>query len=704
MNDQRPHTKTADLRREAQQALREKSLGSAELLQSLTSEEARLMLQELRANEAFQRDILNSLPAHVAVLGRTGIILAVNDPWLRFGRENGNPDFRKIGVGVNYLNACRPACREADVYAKAAADGIESVLSGMIPRFSLEYPCDAPGCARWFVMEVIPLTGNNGGAIVSHTCITERKQAEKKILQLNAELEQRVEKRTAELQASNTCLTDFKAALDEHALVAITDMDGTITYANDKFCDISKYSREELLGRNHRIVNSGHHPQEFFRGMWQTILSGRIWRGEVKNRAKDGSFYWLNSTIVPFLGLDGKPVQFIAIRTDITKRKRMEEALQASAERLRLAADAANIAVWEWDIRTDQLAWDTRMFEIYGLPPKPEGRVGYSDWSKAVLPDDLAEQEALLQNTVATCGRSQREFRILRASDQSVRVIQASEMVIAGDDGKADRVVGVNFDATDIKLADERIRMLNVTLESRATALEEANLELESFSYSVSHDLRAPLRALNGFSRMLLEDCAAQLNDEGRRMLGVIHSEAQRMGRLIDDLLAFSRLGRQAIECTWVHMETMVREVFDELAALQPERHLHFNLHTLPPAYGSEPLIRQVWINLISNAIKFTNGREVGEIEIGVHGGGEGDPVYYVKDNGAGFDMRHTDKLFGVFQRLHHQDEFPGTGVGLALVQRIVKRHGGRIWADGEVDHGAAFYFTLAAVNCRVFG
>jgi len=523
----------------------------------------------------------------------------------------------------------------------------------------------------------------------------ERKRADEKIHALTAELEQRVAARTAELQAANASLTDFKAALDAHAIVSITDPQGKITYANDNFCAISQYARAELLGQDHGIVNSGHHPPTFMGDLWQAITSGRVWKGEIKNRAKNGSFYWVNSTIVPFLGAGGKPVQFIAIRTDITRRKKVEEALRDSEERMRLAAEAADTGVWEWDVRTDALQWDERMFAIYGLPPAPAGRATYADWRAAVLPADLAEQEAVLQQTVATCGRSHREFRIVRAGDRAVRVIHGAEMVVPGADGKAARVVGINLDITARKRAEEQIVKLNEALQSRAAELEAANRELEGFSYSVSHDLRAPLRAVDGYSRMLVEDCGPQLDDEGRRMLGVIRSETRRMGRLIDDLLAFARLGRQQIEPTLIDMHALAREVFDELAALEPERQLRLELRPLPPARGTAAMLRQVWVNVIGNAIKFTSERAVGEIEIGAREDAAGGTQYYVKDNGAGFDMRYVGKLFGVFQRLHTKQEFDGTGVGLALVQRIVQRHGGRVAAEGEVDRGATFSFTL---------
>jgi two-component system sensor kinase len=191
------------------------------------------------------------------------------------------------------------------------------------------------------------------------------------------------------------------------------------------------------------------------------------------------------------------------------------------------------------------------------------------------------------------------------------------------------------------------------------------------------------------------EDYAPKIDDEGKRLIGVIRSEAKRMGRLIDDLLAFSRLGRQQIEPKIIEMEPMALQVFDELKALEAGRDIRLILHQIPPAFGTEPMIKQVWTNLIANAIKFTGKKEKSEIEIGTTEGNEGERVYFVKDNGAGFDMRFVSKLFGVFSRLHNAEEFPGTGVGLALVQRIIMRHGGRVWGEGKVGQGATFYFTI---------
>jgi two-component system sensor kinase len=203
------------------------------------------------------------------------------------------------------------------------------------------------------------------------------------------------------------------------------------------------------------------------------------------------------------------------------------------------------------------------------------------------------------------------------------------------------------------------------------------------------------LRAIDGFSRIVEQDYSAKFDDEGRRLIGVIRGEAKRMGRLVDDLLAFSRLGRQKVEPTTIDMGAMAKEVFDEQVELEPGRTIHLKLNPIPPTFGTEAMIRQLWINLIGNAVKFTGKRSSAEIEIGVRPGEVGEQIYFVRDNGAGFDMRHADKLFGVFQRLHRPEEFPGTGIGLALAQRIVHRHGGRIWGEGEVEKGATFSFTI---------
>jgi len=231
-------------------------------------------------------------------------------------------------------------------------------------------------------------------------------------------------------------------------------------------------------------------------------------------------------------------------------------------------------------------------------------------------------------------------------------------------------------------------------LERANRELRAANKELESFGYSVSHDLRAPLRAIDGFSHVLLEDHSEALDAEARRLLATVRANTQRMSRLIDDLLAFSRLGRKELEMAPVDLTSLAQTVVEDLQKASGEHHARVSIAPLPPARGDRALLHLVLTNLIGNALKFARGRAEPRIEIGAQTE-DRETVYYVRDNGVGFDMQYAHKLFGVFERLHRAEDFEGTGVGLALVKRIVQRHGGRVWAKGKVNEGATLYFTL---------
>jgi light-regulated signal transduction histidine kinase (bacteriophytochrome) len=273
--------------------------------------------------------------------------------------------------------------------------------------------------------------------------------------------------------------------------------------------------------------------------------------------------------------------------------------------------------------------------------------------------------------------------------------LHVRRVVIKDAQGKAAYVLGIAEDITDRKAAEERIRQLNEDLAQKNLSLEVSNRELESFSYTVSHDLRAPLRAIASFSEMLREDFGATLDPEALRYLQVIKDGSTRMNRLIDDLLAFSRVGRVGLRRSEVDMRHLVEEALADAlppGAARPE----ILIEPLPSADADAALLRNVWMNLIGNAVKYSSGRPDARVHVGGRIEGR-EAVYFVQDNGAGFDMRYYHKLFGVFQRLHSDAEFPGTGVGLAIVQRIVVRHGGRVWAESAPGEGARFSFSLPA-------
>ena len=260
-----------------------------------------------------------------------------------------------------------------------------------------------------------------------------------------------------------------------------------------------------------------------------------------------------------------------------------------------------------------------------------------------------------------------------------------------------------DFDEEKVKLGDAQHALMNILedidversrTEQAKVLLESANKELEAFSYSVSHDLQAPLRAISGFAEAVSEDYAPQLDDEGKRYLGIIQESSNKMMRLIDDLLSFSRLGRQQMTETDIDITGLAKEVYEELNAQTSNRKIRFIVRDCPAVHGDKAMMRQVLVNLIANAIKFTRTKQEAVIEFG-YLSEPGNHAYYVRDNGVGFDMQYSDKLFGVFQRLHSASEFEGTGVGLALVNRIIARHGGTVWANGEIDSGATFFFSV---------
>ena len=404
----------------------------------------------------------------------------------------------------------------------------------------------------------------------------------------------------------------------------------------------------------------------------------------------DGEPKWWDVAITPVLGEDGKPERLLAVSRDVTERRKAEEALQASLDRYRSYIEVTGALGWttnpDGEVVDDIPSWRLYTGQTY------EEIKGHG-WSKAVHPEDLERVLHAWEKALQGKSNYEIEYRI-RRHDGIYRHFMTRGMPVFQENGGIREWVGICVDISERKTAEEKIITLNESLNHRARELERAYKDMESFSYAAAHDLRSPLITIEGFSRILLEDYAEKLDDEGRDCLKRIGNSTKKMNRLIADLLAFSKISTKEIQKSVLNMSSLAHKVVDDLRPARGERIVNFDIKQLPPASGDRSMIDQVFVNLVSNAVKFTQTREAAMIEVG--GYIENDEnVYFVRDNGIGFDMQLRDRLFGFFQRLHTAREIEGTGIGLVIVKNIIEKHGGRVWAEGKPDEGATFYFTL---------
>lgn len=497
------------------------------------------------------------------------------------------------------------------------------------------------------------------------------------------------------LQQNIKALEDYKLALDESAIISITDEKGVILEANENFCNISGYAKDELLGKSHRIVNSKFHPKLFFEEMWQTISTGNVWRGEIMNKTKQGNYYWVFATIIPFLGADKKPFQYLAIRFDITEKKKSEENIRISNERYNLVAKATNDAIWDWNLVTHQVVRAGEGLQILFGYDAAEADKDNNFWRRHIHPDDVQRMvnklTAITGDPTATYWED--EYRFEKSNGQYATVYEKG-YIMRDASGKAIRLIGASQDITKLKENEIRLNQLNEDLLLKAKELANSNAELEQFAYVASHDLQEPLRMVTGFLTQIEKKYGSIIDETGKKYIDFAVDGAKRMRQIILDLLEFSRIGRNEGNKELLDLNVLVNEIIILAQKQIDEKRAVIKLQQLPvlPVYKAP--LRQVFQNLIGNALKYSRHDIPPRIGIAAKEL-EDHWQFSVSDNGIGISKEYFEKIFIIFQRLHNKDEFSGTGIGLAVTKKVIDNHGGKIWVESVEGKGSTFYFTI---------
>ncbi|MEW5860747.1 MAG: PAS domain S-box protein [Cyanobacteriota bacterium] len=664
--------------------------------------------EALRESERRFRAIFNQTFQFIGLLKPDGTVLEINQAALKVG-------------GLKTADVVGRPCWD-EVWnlptevKKQWKSAIPEAAHGKFVRFEVNLP--TPQGTMFVDASLKPVKDETGQVVLlisEGRDITERKTAEEALQRAYDELEIRVRERTAELTTINASLEaeiaerkqaqaalyqreqELKALIENTPdIIARFDRDLRHIYVNSAIELATGAPSEVFIGKTNRELGMS----EDLVSQWESVVRQVIETGqenvvEFQFFTPNGLKYYQSRLVAEFTK-DGLINSVLGISRDITGLKQVEEALRNSEQRFRATFNQAAVGIAEVEMNGQWRLVNQKLCDITGYTREELLERTFQDITH---PDDLNTDleyiGRMLAGEISTYSMEKRYIR----KDTSPVWINLTGSVVRNCAGEPRYFIAIVEDISDRKRFQQEITQLNQGLErrvvERTAQLEAANRELEAFSYSVSHDLRAPLRSVDGFSQALLERYADTLDEKGKHYLHRIRAGSQRMGELIDDLLELARVTRTEMRRTQVDLSAIASEIAIELRQTQPERQVEFAIAPGIVAQGDARLLRIILENLLHNAWKFTSNLLYARIEFGIILQTDSQPAYFVRDNGAGFDMAYANKLFGAFVRLHSMTEFPGTGIGLATVQRIVHRHGGRVWAEGAVEQGATFYFTL---------